>query len=53
LVGSPIVPDGFFRTDVEFGSGDELHPMVVIGPDVGTALAAQGLRGLDLKPIEH
>lgn len=51
LTDSPVVRDAFFRTDVEFGFGDELGPLVVIGRAVGDALAGHRLTGLELHPI--
>jgi hypothetical protein len=41
----------FVRTDVEFGSRDELHPLVLVGPTLGDVLAEAGLTGLYLTPI--
>jgi hypothetical protein len=52
LIGSPVLSDAIFRTDVEFGSGDEMSPLLLVGTGVAEALRHQRLRGLELEPIE-
>jgi len=55
-----VLPKGFSRTDVEFGSAhwkrpDRLiaqSPRRLVDPQLGEALAAQGFVGLRLEPIE-
>jgi len=51
----PVIPlpDEVMRTDVEFGTGDELHALVLVGPGVADRLRREHLAGLDLAPIEH
>jgi hypothetical protein len=51
LVDPNPLPNGFVRTDVEFGSRDELSPLVLVGPSLGDVLAEAGLTGLHLIPI--
>jgi hypothetical protein len=44
-----IIPDrGFVRTDIEFATMDEKHPMLLCGPAAAMALKAAKLKGLDL-----
>jgi hypothetical protein len=38
-------------TDIEFGSGDEQHPLLVVGSTLAQELLAADLSGLDLHPI--
>ena len=52
LTGSPVLADAFFRTDVEFGSGDEMRPLLLVGTGVAESLGHQRLTGLELMPIE-
>ena len=53
LVDPPIpLPDEIMRTDIEFGSGDELRPLIVVGPGVAEAIKHEGFTGLDLVPID-
>jgi hypothetical protein len=42
----------FVRTDLEFGSGDEKHPLLLCGEFAANALNAAKLNGLDLIEIE-
>jgi hypothetical protein len=52
LVDAPDqLPEGFHRTDVAFGTGDELHPLVLVGAEGGRVLAGARLRGLSLEPV--
>lgn len=46
--GSTIADLGFVRTDLEFGSEDEKHPLLLCGPSAGKALKHAKLKGLDL-----
>lgn len=41
----------FVRTDLEFGSGDEKHPLIICGSTVAEVLLDAKLRGLELMPI--
>lgn len=50
LLAGEIVPErGFARTDLEFGSGDEQHPLLLCGAGVGQLLETRSFRGLELK----
>ena len=52
LVDPPTpLPDRFLRTDVEFGSGDEQHPLVLVGPGLARALDDKALSGLEMMKI--
>ncbi|HXJ49333.1 MAG TPA: hypothetical protein VNF91_09220 [Candidatus Acidoferrum sp.] len=48
LPGESIPPDRLVRTDIEFGSGAEQHPIVLVGSELAKALAP--LSGVALKP---
>jgi len=50
--GSVVPDNGFRRTDIEFGSGDQKHPLVLCGKPAGAALNKARLRGLDLEVVE-
>jgi hypothetical protein len=43
--------DKMYRTDVEFGTGDEQHPLIVVGPGLGEQLRVAGLEGVDLRLV--
>ncbi len=45
------VPDGFSRTDLEFGTGREQHAVYMADPTTAQALKVAGLEGLDLLPV--
>ena len=47
------IGEGFYRTDVEFGSGREKHPLVIMGLATYPLLLKEKLKGLEfeLKPI--
>jgi hypothetical protein len=45
------LPDTLHRTDIEFGTGDEQHPLIIIGPGLAEALRAASLTGVDLRPV--
>lgn len=49
---STTVPllDGFYRTDLVFASGNEKHPLVLVGTDTKSKLKAVGLKGLEFEP---
>lgn len=49
LVDEPL-PDDFFRTDLMFASGNEKHPLVVVGIETKARLLAAGLKGLEFSP---
>jgi len=55
-----VLPKGFSRTDIEFGSARERpdrataqSPQFLVDPELGEALASQALRGLRLEPIRE
>lgn len=48
------IPDlGFVRSDVEFASDDEKHPLILCGEGAGRVLKAAKLRGLVLTKFEY
>jgi hypothetical protein len=42
--------DGFYRTDLLFGSGDEKHPLMIVGPNTKHELEESSLVGLEFAP---
>jgi hypothetical protein len=46
----PLAP-GFYRSDLEFGSGPEQGPVIVLGAHTGEALRGAKLSGSELTPI--
>lgn len=44
-------PDELRGTDIEFGGGDEQHPLLIVGPNLAEELEAAGLAGIDLRPV--
>jgi len=51
--GSEVGDHEFVRTDLEFGSGDEKHPLMICGNAAAKAICDAKLKGLDLIPIEE
>ena len=51
--GSEVDEREFVRTDLEFGSGDEKHPLLICGKAAAKAICDAKLKGLDLIPIEE
>ncbi|HWZ58949.1 MAG TPA: hypothetical protein VNW46_08255 [Gemmatimonadaceae bacterium] len=49
---STSLTDGFYRTDIEFGSGHEQHPIVLVGTNTAAELRALNLRDLELEAVE-
>jgi len=49
--GNTIPDRGFVRTDLEFASGDEKHPLILCGTTTGQILKQSGLKGLELQAI--
>jgi hypothetical protein len=47
----PIPKCGFVRSDIEFGTGPEMHPLIMCGVEVGKVLKTARLKGLDLERI--
>ena len=45
------IGDGFYRTDLEFGSGREKHPLVIMGLATYPLLLKEKLKGVELSPI--
>ena len=43
----------FVRTDLEFGSGDEKHPLLICGQVAADSLSNAQLYGVDLSPIKE
>jgi hypothetical protein len=50
--GSDFEPKEFVRTDLEFGSIDEKHPLLICGEFAAKTLSDAKLKGLDLSPID-
>jgi hypothetical protein len=50
-VDPATLPDGFFRTDLEFGSGPEQSPLIVVAGRTAALLRDGKLRGLSLKAV--
>lgn len=49
LAGNTVIPErGFVRTDLEFGSFDEKHPLVLCGSEAAEVLRGANLKGLML-----
>jgi hypothetical protein len=46
-------PDELRGTDVEFGSGDEQHPLLVLGTTLADELKGASLRGMHLRPTSN
>jgi hypothetical protein len=49
---SSALADRLYRTDVEFGTGNEQHPLVVMGPGLAARLRKENLTGVHLQPVE-
>ena len=45
-VSEPI-PEGFYRTDVEFGSGHEQSPLIIVANQTFDRLLSQGFKGIE------
>lgn len=45
------LPDGFFRTDLEFGDRKKA-PLILLGPETKAKLTRERLKGLELIPIK-
>jgi len=44
--------NGFFRTDLEFGSGDEQHPLLLVGHETYERLRREKLKGVTFEGIK-
>jgi len=52
-VESPI-EDGFYRSHINFGSGNNKGPIILVGKKTKTRLERENLNGLDFEPVyEH
>lgn len=49
--GETLPVRGFARTDLEFASGDEKHPLLLCDLEAGRVLKNAGLKGLDLVKV--
>lgn len=47
-----IVSNSFYRTDIEFGSGDEKHPLIICGEDIVTVLKTYKFKKLEIRNID-
>ena len=46
------IEDGFFRTDVMFGSGYEQSPIIIIGCSTYSKMKSEKFSDMDFEPIE-
>ena len=46
------IQEGFFRSDLEFASGPEQHPLILIGVGTAEKLQKQALRKLNMVEVE-
>jgi hypothetical protein len=51
LSNNSILPDGFYRTDIEFGRSYAKDAIILVGLDTGAKLKAQKFKGLYLEKI--
>lgn len=51
LVENSVLADGFYRTDIEFGSSYAKDPIILVGLETGTKLKAQKFKGLYLEKV--
>ena len=51
LTDNSILPDGFYRTDIEFGRSYAKDATLLVGLDTGVRLKAQKFKGLYLEKI--
>jgi hypothetical protein len=51
LLSRTVLPDRIVRTDVLFGSFDELHPLLLVGPGLAARLTAASLAGLQVVEV--
>jgi hypothetical protein len=45
-----ILKDEFFRSDLLFASGNEKHPLTIVGVETKAKLKVSGLKGLEFSP---
>ena len=48
-----VQPAEFVRTDVEFGDGDEQHPLLICGAEAAAVLRRGRLSGLELQEVAN
>jgi len=48
-VSEPLA-DGFYSSDLLFGSGDGKHPLIIVGMETKAKLTAAKFKGLDFEP---
>lgn len=51
IPGQAIEPAVVYRTDLEFGSGDEKHPVLIAGPAAADKMRKSRLSGVDYEDI--
>jgi len=51
LMDNSILPDGFYRTDIEFGRGYAKAGIILVGPETGAKLRTHKFKGLYLEKI--
>jgi hypothetical protein len=51
LSGWETLPDRFLRSDLSFGSGNQLNYCILVGPSLGAEMKAANLSGLELEEI--
>ena len=51
-VEQPLL-DGFYRSDIEFGSGDELSPLLFCGIETKEKLLRANFRDIDFEPVRN
>jgi hypothetical protein len=51
LAGATRILDLISRTDIEFGTGDEQHPLIIVGPGLVKRFRTANLAGVDLRAI--
>ena len=51
LRGIESLPDYLFRTDLEFGRGAALHPLLIVGSQVRSLVHEAGFKGIDFYPV--
>ncbi|MCP4857463.1 MAG: hypothetical protein GY903_23510 [Fuerstiella sp.] len=47
------IASGFFRSDLEFASGHEQSPLIILGTDTAQAVQRQGFQKMHIDPIEN
>lgn len=50
--GEVVAPTEFVRTDLEFATGDEQHPLLICGGEAAHALRQARLSGLELRQVQ-